>query len=37
MNDDLIEFSAREAVSLPISTKAYLYLSGTPFRALSTG
>ncbi len=37
MNDDLIEFSDREAVSLPISTKAYLYLSGTPFRALSTG
>jgi hypothetical protein len=26
-----------EAEFLPITTKAYLYLSGTPFRALSTG
>jgi hypothetical protein len=34
INDDLGELS-REF--LPITTKAYLYLSGTPFRALSSG
>ena len=34
VNDDLGELS-REF--LPITTKAYLYLSGTPFRALSSG
>jgi hypothetical protein len=34
VNDDLSELS-REF--LPITTKAYLYLSGTPFRALGSG
>lgn len=34
VNDDLGELS-REF--LPIATKAYLYLSGTPFRALASG
>jgi hypothetical protein len=34
---DLQEKMATEADFLPITTKAYLYLSGTPFRALSTG
>ncbi len=34
VNDDLGELS-REF--LPITTKAYLYLSGTPFRALASG
>jgi hypothetical protein len=29
--------SAKETEFLPISTKAYLYLSGTPFKALATG
>ena len=28
---------AREADFLPITTRAYLYLSGTPFKALATG
>jgi len=37
VNEDLSELSEREADFLPITTKAYLYLSGTPFRALSTG
>jgi hypothetical protein len=27
----------KESEFLPISTKAYLYLSGTPFKALATG
>jgi len=31
------ELAEEEAEFLPITTKAYLYLSGTPFRALSTG
>ncbi len=34
VNEDLSELSAE---FLPITTKAYLYLSGTPFRALATG
>ncbi|CAN5334591.1 hypothetical protein BH11PLA2_BH11PLA2_46910 [soil metagenome] len=34
---DLNEPLATETEFLPITTKAYLYLSGTPFRALSTG
>lgn len=34
---DLQEPLDNEAEFLPITTKAYLYLSGTPFRALSTG
>ena len=37
VNVDLSELSESEAEFLPITTKAYLYLSGTPFRALATG
>jgi hypothetical protein len=37
VNEDLGEFSEQETDFLPITTKAYLYLSGTPFRALATG
>ncbi len=37
MNEDLGVLSENETLFLPITTKAYLYLSGTPFRALSTG
>jgi len=37
VNEDLSELSAKEIEFLPITTKAYLYLSGTPFRALATG
>lgn len=37
VNEDLSELSEKEIEFLPITTKAYLYLSGTPFRALSTG
>jgi hypothetical protein len=37
VNEDLAVLSQRETEFLPITTKAYLYLSGTPFRALSTG
>lgn len=37
VNDDLIELGARENEFLPITARAYLYLSGTPFRALATG
>ncbi len=37
VNEDLSELSAKETEFLPITTKAYLYLSGTPFRALATG
>lgn len=37
LNEDLGELSEKETEFLPITTKAYLYLSGTPFRALSTG
>ena len=37
VNEDLSELSEDEAEFLPITTRAYLYLSGTPFRALSTG
>jgi hypothetical protein len=37
INEDLGVLSEKEAEFLPITTKAYLYLSGTPFRALSTG
>ncbi len=33
----LEELSGNERDFLPISTKAYLYLSGTPFKALATG
>ncbi len=37
VNEDLSELSEQETEFLPITTRAYLYLSGTPFRALSTG
>jgi hypothetical protein len=37
VNEDLGELSAQEIEFLPITAKAYLYLSGTPFRALATG
>jgi hypothetical protein len=36
-DEALIELSGSENNFLPISTKAYLYLSGTPFKALATG
>ena len=37
VNEDLSELSEKETEFLPITTRAYLYLSGTPFRALATG
>lgn len=37
VNEDLSGLSVDEIDFLPITTKAYLYLSGTPFRALATG
>jgi L-rhamnose mutarotase len=37
VNADLSELSESETEFLPITTKAYLYLSGTPFKALATG
>ncbi|NOS77249.1 MAG: restriction endonuclease [Nitrospira sp.] len=37
VNEDLTVLSEREFEFLPITTKAYLYLSGTPFKALATG
>ena len=37
LNEDLSLLSEKETDFLPITTKAYLYLSGTPFRALATG
>ncbi|MGB8022241.1 MAG: GIY-YIG nuclease family protein [Candidatus Nanopelagicales bacterium] len=36
-NEDLDELGEDETEFLPITTKAYLYLSGTPFKALATG
>jgi hypothetical protein len=36
-NEELDELGESETEFLPITTKAYLYLSGTPFRALATG
>jgi hypothetical protein len=36
-NEDIIELSEREAEFLPITSRAYLYLSGTPFKALANG
>lgn len=36
-NEDLDELSEPETEFLPITTRAYLYLSGTPFKALATG
>ena len=37
VNEDLNVLSEKEVEFLPITTKAYLYLSGTPFKALATG
>ena len=37
VNEDLTILSERETEFLPITTKAYVYLSGTPFKALATG
>ena len=37
VNEELSELSELEIEFLPITTKAYLYLSGTPFKALATG
>jgi hypothetical protein len=37
VNEDIGVLSEVESDFLPITTAAYLYLSGTPFRALSTG
>jgi hypothetical protein len=37
INEDLTVLSETEAEFLPITTRAYLYLSGTPFKALATG
>jgi hypothetical protein len=37
VNEDLGVLSENESDFLPITTKAYLYLSGTPFKALATG
>jgi hypothetical protein len=37
VNEDLSVLSESEAEFLPITTRAYLYLSGTPFKALATG
>ena len=36
-NEELDELGEAESEFLPITTKAYLYLSGTPFKALATG
>lgn len=37
VNEDFTVLSEKETEFLPITTKAYLYLSGTPFKALATG
>lgn len=37
VNEDLNVLSGSETEFLPITTRAYLYLSGTPFKALATG
>ena len=37
VNEDLTILSEKETEFLPITTRAYLYLSGTPFKALATG
>ncbi|WP_369021755.1 DEAD/DEAH box helicase family protein [Paenarthrobacter ureafaciens] len=36
-NEELDELNEPETEFLPITTRAYLYLSGTPFKALATG
>lgn len=35
--EEFVELSEDESNFLPITTRAYLYLTGTPFRALATG
>jgi hypothetical protein len=37
INEDLNVLATQETAFLPITTRAYLYLSGTPFKALATG
>lgn len=37
INEDLTMLAVKESEFLPITTRAYLYLSGTPFKALATG
>ncbi len=37
VNEDLSVLSESEVEFLPITARAYLYLSGTPFKALATG
>lgn len=37
VNEDLAVLSEKESDFLPITSRAYLYLSGTPFKALATG
>jgi hypothetical protein len=37
LNEGMETLSQSESEILPITTKAYLYLSGTPFKALATG
>ena len=37
INEDLNVLATQETEFLPITTRAYLYLSGTPFKALATG
>ncbi|MBS9723821.1 restriction endonuclease [Stutzerimonas stutzeri] len=37
LNEELTVLSEKEAEFLPITTRAFLYLSGTPFKALATG
>jgi len=37
VNEDLAVLSEKESEFLPITTKAYLYMSGTPFKALAMG
>lgn len=37
VNEELGDVSASDPLFLPITTRAYLYLSGTPFKALANG
>ncbi len=37
VNEDLTVLADKEIEFLPITTRSYLYLSGTPFKALATG
>ncbi|WP_396270330.1 DEAD/DEAH box helicase family protein [Ideonella sp.] len=37
INEELTVLAGKEAEFLPITTRAYLYLSGTPFKALAMG